>query len=75
MSTNGHTPAGRIRKLETIYKAERKCPTCGGAPTRVAFLHDDHVEENMPPSGCPRCARQPIENVVIDLREESEPTI
>ena len=60
----------RLDRMETMVRPD--CSTCGGWPVRIAFEYDDHTEENMPPLGCPGCARQPVENVVIDLRGDDD---
>jgi hypothetical protein len=55
---NGHTPGGRLARLETIWRASQTCPSCHGHPSRLICADPETgVEwyENMPPTGCPAC--------------------
>lgn len=60
----------RLSRLETIYKAPERCPTCGDHPFRVVYLDeetDQVLEESLPGAGCPACGRAIYRELAIVL--------
>jgi hypothetical protein len=54
---DNRTPAGRLRKLETLWQAPRTCQTCYGARYALIFVPEgeDHAAPEYTPTHCPGC--------------------
>jgi hypothetical protein len=62
MTTNGNSPAGRLRALEILWQADGRCQRCHGYPRRFVYQDSEtgeQWEETMPADGCPDCG-EPI---------------